>query len=125
MARQGEWPVLEGLDAAARTSLLQRSARRKFDRHEVVFHENDPGDTFHLIEQGLVEIQITTPLGDVQQIAHFDVNALQQPENITLEPGGAADVTFNRARQVARIGKDSSVTILATLPASNSGWCRN
>jgi CRP/FNR family transcriptional regulator, cyclic AMP receptor protein len=69
LARQGEWPVLEGLDAAARASLLQRSARRKFDRHEIVFHENDPGDTFHLIEEGLVEIQITTPLGDVATLA--------------------------------------------------------
>jgi sugar lactone lactonase YvrE len=63
----------------------------------------------------------TAPLDDVRQIAHFDVTALQQPENITLEPGGAADVTFNRARQVARIGKDGSVTILATLPASTTG----
>jgi hypothetical protein len=62
----------------------------------------------------------TTPLGDVQQVAHFGVNCLQQPENITLEPGGAADVT-HRARQVARIGKDGSVTILATLPASTTG----
>jgi sugar lactone lactonase YvrE len=63
----------------------------------------------------------TPPLSDVREVAHFDVNSLQQPENITLEPGGAADVTFNRARQVARIGTDGSVTILATLPASTTG----
>jgi CRP-like cAMP-binding protein len=69
MIRQGEWPVLEGLDTLARTSLLQRSVRRTFDRHEVIFHENDPGDTFHLVEQGLVQVQITTPLGDVATLA--------------------------------------------------------
>jgi sugar lactone lactonase YvrE len=63
----------------------------------------------------------TVPLSDAREVAHFDVNALQQPENITLEPGGAADVTFNRGRQVARVGTDGSVSILATLPAPASG----
>jgi sugar lactone lactonase YvrE len=61
------------------------------------------------------------PLSDAREVARFDVIALQQPENITLEPGGAADVTFNRARQVARVGKDGSVSILATLPAPATG----
>jgi hypothetical protein len=63
----------------------------------------------------------TAPLSGAREVAHFDVNALQQPENITLEPGGAADVTFNRARQVARVGTDGSVSILATLPAPATG----
>jgi len=63
----------------------------------------------------------TAPLSNAREVAHFDVSALQQPENITLEPGGAADVTFNRARQVARVGKDGSVTILATLPTPATG----
>jgi sugar lactone lactonase YvrE len=61
------------------------------------------------------------PLSDARVVANFDINAQQQPENITLEPGGAADVTFTRARQVARIGTDGSVTILATLPAPATG----
>ncbi|MDT4925930.1 MAG: hypothetical protein QOG01_3643 [Pseudonocardiales bacterium] len=63
----------------------------------------------------------TAPLSDAREVAHFDVTALQQPENITLEPGGAADVTFNRARQVARVGTDGSVSILATFPAPATG----
>jgi sugar lactone lactonase YvrE len=63
----------------------------------------------------------TAPMSDVRVVAHFDINAQQQPENITLEPGGAADVTFNRSRQVARVGTDGSVSILATLPAPAAG----
>jgi sugar lactone lactonase YvrE len=63
----------------------------------------------------------SAPLSDPQVVASFDINAQQQPENITLEPGGAADVTFTRARQIARIGTDGSVTILATLPAPATG----
>jgi sugar lactone lactonase YvrE len=63
----------------------------------------------------------TAPLSDARVVARFDINALQQPEDVTLEPGGAADVTFTRARQVARVGMDGSVTVLATLPAPATG----
>jgi hypothetical protein len=77
---------------------------------------------------GFTAAQVAVPAGaataalrDVREVAHFDITALQQPENITLEPGGAADVTFNRARQVARVGTDGSVSILATLPAPATG----
>ena len=38
----------------------------------------------------------TAPLSDARVVAHFNINALQQPENITLLPSGAADVTFTR-----------------------------
>ena len=53
--------------------------------------------------------------------AHFDIAALQQPKNITLEPDGDADVTFAYARQVARVTPQGTVTILATLPAATAG----
>jgi streptogramin lyase len=54
-------------------------------------------------------------------VAHFDITRQQQPENITLEPDGSADVTFSFARQVARVTPGGKVTILATLPAAASG----
>jgi hypothetical protein len=60
-------------------------------------------------------------LSDPTIIAHFDIGALQQPENIKLEPDGSAVVTFNKARQVARVSTNGVVTILATLPAPASG----
>src|ERR1700716_3206321 len=60
-------------------------------------------------------------LSDPIIFAHFDIGALQQPENITLEPDGSAVVTFNKARQVARVSTKGVVTILATLPAPASG----
>jgi sugar lactone lactonase YvrE len=63
----------------------------------------------------------TAPLSDPREVAHFDISTLQQPEDIALLPGGAADVTFVKARQVARIGTDGSVSILATLPAPATG----
>jgi sugar lactone lactonase YvrE len=54
-------------------------------------------------------------------VAHFDFTAGQQPENITLEPNGDADVTFAYAHQVARVTPQGKITILATLPAATSG----
>jgi sugar lactone lactonase YvrE len=66
-------------------------------------------------------IASTAPLSQVREVAHFDITALQQPENITLEPDGAADVTFTRARQVARVTPAGQKSILATLPAPASG----
>jgi hypothetical protein len=60
-------------------------------------------------------------LSDASIIAHFDIATQQQPENVTLEPDGSAIVTFNRARQVARVSTKGVVTILATLPAPASG----
>jgi sugar lactone lactonase YvrE len=63
----------------------------------------------------------TAPLSEPQVVAHFNVTAQEQPEDVALAPAGVADVTFNRARQVAQVGTDGSVTILATLPASATG----
>jgi hypothetical protein len=50
----------------------------------------------------------TASLSGARVVAHFDTNALQQPENITLEPGGAADVTFNRARDGSLYGNHNA-----------------
>jgi sugar lactone lactonase YvrE len=60
-------------------------------------------------------------LSDPTIIAHFDISTQQQPENIKVEPDGSAVVTFNRARQVARVSTNGTVTILATLTAPASG----
>lgn len=50
-------------------------------------------------------------------VIHLDLKAGQTPENIVLEPGGNADVTFAAARQVAAVTASGHVRILATLPA--------
>jgi len=75
--------------------------------------------SLNLLALASVTTAIAAPvtLSDPTIIAHFDIDALQQPENITLEPDGSAVVTFNKARQVARVTTEGVVTILATLPA--------
>jgi hypothetical protein len=61
------------------------------------------------------------PVTGARIVAHFDFTAGQQPENITLEPNGDADVTFAYAHQVARVTPQGKITVLATLPAATSG----
>jgi len=63
----------------------------------------------------------TAPLSDPREVAHFDVATLQQPENITLEPDGTADMTFNRSLQVGRVTTSGEMTVLATLPTPATG----
>ncbi|WP_405731422.1 hypothetical protein OG607_33580 [Streptomyces sp. NBC_01537] len=54
-------------------------------------------------------------------VAHFNLAAGQQPENIALEPDGSADLTFAGAHQVARVTTRGRVRILATLPKPAAG----
>lgn len=61
------------------------------------------------------------PVTDARIVAHLDIAALRQPENVTLEPDGAADLTFAYAHQVARVTPQGKVTIIATLPAATDG----
>ena len=63
----------------------------------------------------------TAPLSNAREAVHFDISTLQQPENITLEPSGAADMTFQKSRQVARVTTSGKITVLATLPAPPTG----
>jgi CRP/FNR family transcriptional regulator, cyclic AMP receptor protein len=64
-----EWRLLAGVPAEQVRELLQIARRRRFQRNEVVFHRDDPGDSLHLVQQGLFSIRVMTPLGDVATIA--------------------------------------------------------
>ncbi len=60
-------------------------------------------------------------LGDARVLAHLDQAAGQQPENIALEPDGSADLTFAFSGQVARVGRDGRVRVLAQVPVPADG----
>lgn len=59
-----QFAALEPLDEDERRRVLAAATRRKFKRNEVLFHQGDPGDTFHLIDQGHVKISMLSPTGD-------------------------------------------------------------
>lgn len=55
--------LLQGLDEAARQRLIAASRPRRFRAREIVCHEGDPGDTFHIVMSGRLAVHVTTPLG--------------------------------------------------------------
>ncbi|RPE47106.1 SMP-30/gluconolaconase/LRE-like protein [Streptomyces sp. Ag109_O5-1] len=59
----------------------------------------------------------TEPVSRAHIVAHFDLAKGQSPENALIEPNGSVDVTFAGAHQVARVDRNGTTHILATLPA--------
>jgi CRP-like cAMP-binding protein len=59
-----DWPLLAGVPEEEVQLVLSIARRRKFGRGEVVFHQEDPADTLHLIAKGRFVARVTTPLGD-------------------------------------------------------------
>ncbi|OMI89822.1 hypothetical protein BSZ07_11205 [Streptomyces sp. M1013] len=70
---------------------------------------------------GATTAAVAAPRPDVRFVAHLDIEDGQRPENITLEPGGSAVVTFAYNRQIARISPAGKVRVLATLPEPPAG----
>lgn len=63
------WTVLRDLAPDEREQVLRACRRRRFQRQEVIFHEGDPGDSLHLIDQGRVAVRVATEMGDTVTLA--------------------------------------------------------
>jgi CRP/FNR family transcriptional regulator, cyclic AMP receptor protein len=61
--------VADVFAAVPEEELRATGRRRRFDRGEVVFHRDDPGDSLHRVERGRFAARIVTPLGDAATIA--------------------------------------------------------
>jgi CRP-like cAMP-binding protein len=61
-------PLLDKVPEQARRDVLEVARRRRFAKHEVVFHEGDEGDTLYLLLKGHVAVRTTTPAGDVAMV---------------------------------------------------------
>jgi CRP-like cAMP-binding protein len=58
-----DWPLLSALSDAERTAILAAARRRSFARGEVVFHEEDPSDSLHLVVSGHLAVRVGTAEG--------------------------------------------------------------
>ena len=59
-----EWPLLSDLAPEDVRQLLSIARRRTFEKAEVVFHRDDPGDSLHLIVRGRFAARVSTQVGD-------------------------------------------------------------
>lgn len=64
---------------------------------------------------------VAKPIMNAHILVHFDLTRRQQMENITLEPDGAADMTFASAREIVQVTLDGKMHVLMTLPAPATG----
>lgn len=109
-----EWPLLADVPVEDVREVLSIARRRTFERHEVVFHQGDPGDSLHLIVSGRFASRVQTPLGDAALLAvhgrgeSFGELALLSPDAprsatvAALEPGETRAVycsDFERLRR--------------------------
>lgn len=60
-----ESPYLTVLTPEDRAAVLRVARRRRYARREVLFHEGDPADTFHILDRGHVAVRTTNPFGEV------------------------------------------------------------
>jgi CRP/FNR family transcriptional regulator, cyclic AMP receptor protein len=98
---------LDLLNDRDRDRLLAVSGRRSYGRHEVVFHEGEPGETLHVVRTGRLAVRVTAASGDVATLAvlspgrFFGELALLQEHHtrtatvVALEP--AETLTLSRA----------------------------
>jgi len=64
-----QWPLLEAVPEADVRRTLEMARRRVFARDEVVFHQDDPADTIHLIESGHFAVRASTRYGQRATLA--------------------------------------------------------
>jgi len=64
-----EWRLLEGVPADDVRELLSIARRRRFEKGDVVFHQQDPADSLHLVTKGRFKVEVMTPLGEPATIA--------------------------------------------------------
>jgi CRP/FNR family cyclic AMP-dependent transcriptional regulator len=79
--------------ASHRQELAKVAVRRRFARHEVVFHEGDPGDSLHVVTRGTFIARSSTTLGHI-----ITVNILR-----TGEVFGELSLLSAEARRTATI----------------------
>ncbi len=63
------WRLLSEVPEDDVRALLSVARRRRFQRAEVVFHRDDPGDALHLIVSGRFAVRVMTQLGDMVWVA--------------------------------------------------------
>ena len=65
----GKVDIFEGLSASQLAPLAEHLRRRRYERGEVVFHEDDPGDRMHIIVECRVRISLDSDDGREKDIA--------------------------------------------------------
>ena len=59
-----DWAILSTLSDDERRAVLTSTVRRKYRKGEVIFHEDDVGESLHLLDRGRAAIRVSNAHGD-------------------------------------------------------------
>ncbi|HXG26221.1 MAG TPA: Crp/Fnr family transcriptional regulator [Candidatus Binatia bacterium] len=62
-------PLFQGIEPDELTRIAETMVRRRYRRHEVIFHEGDPGDSLHVVVAGRVKITRESAEGEEAIVA--------------------------------------------------------
>jgi CRP/FNR family cyclic AMP-dependent transcriptional regulator len=99
-------PLFQGIEPDELTRIAQTMARRRYRRHEVIFHEGDPGDSLHVLVAGRVKIMRQSVEGEEAII-------------VTLGPGetfGELALLDGAARSATATAMEATETVVLTRP---------
>lgn len=122
------WELLQGVPEAEVRELLAIARRRRFSRGEVVFHQDDPADTLHLVDKGrfavrgigqrgdAVMLTVLTPGDMFGELALVDGPDARRSATVSALEGGETlsihRIDFERLR---RQRPDTSQVVIAAL----------
>ena len=101
--------------------------QRTFDRGDIVFHEGDPGDSLHLVRQGIFAIRSTTPAGAILivdilapgdvfgEFAVFSNQRRRTTEVTALSPGATLTVEREQLRAAIGFRPELAEELIATI----------
>jgi CRP/FNR family cyclic AMP-dependent transcriptional regulator len=64
--------MLNSIGDVERRDVLRMAVRRRFARGEVVFHEGDPGDSLHIVTEGVFLARSSSTFGELIAVNIFD-----------------------------------------------------
>jgi CRP/FNR family transcriptional regulator, cyclic AMP receptor protein len=118
--RPVQWRLLAGVSDTELQHLISVARRRRFDRHEVVFHRDDPADSLHLIVKGRFAVRIMTPVGDTVTISVLGPDdAFGEMALIGGEARRSATVLALERAETLALYKDDFDRLRAQYPAVN------
>jgi CRP/FNR family transcriptional regulator, cyclic AMP receptor protein len=101
--------------------------QRTFDKGDIVFHEGDPGDSLHLVRQGIFAIRSSTPSGAILivdilapgdvfgEFAVFSNQRRRTTEVTALSPGATLTVEREQLRAAIGFRPELAEELIATI----------
>ncbi|MFV2054256.1 Crp/Fnr family transcriptional regulator [Aliiroseovarius sp. YM-037] len=108
-------PLFAKMEPAKLKLLAFTSDRVSFGADEILFHQGDVGDAAYLILDGMADILVDSPNGQIK-VAEIEHNSIVGEMSILCEAARNATVKAQTPIEALRIHKDQFLKLLADFP---------